>query len=74
MELDLEREIVAHQLWEGADLPEPLNKEGVKLDWVKNYKKLSNVWVRGFWDGKHLQLFKIKWRAKCADIVSAGLM
>lgn len=74
MDLDLEREKVANELWDGADLPFPLSREGEKLDWVRKYKDLQNVWVRGYWDGKRHQLFKIKWRAKSAEFVSAGLM
>jgi len=72
--LDLERTKVAEALWAGADLPEPLSREGDKLDWVKKYKDIPNVWVRGFWDGKRHQLFKIKWKAKSAEFLNAGLM
>ena len=72
--LDAERTKVANELWEGADLPEPLSREGFKLDWVKNYRGVSNVWVRGYWDGRHHQVFKIKWKSKSADVISAGLI
>lgn len=74
MSLDAEREKIAEELWAGADLPEPLDREGGRLDWVRKYKKLPNVWVRGYWNGRHHELFKIKWEPKTANIVSAGLM
>lgn len=72
--LDSTRMVVADLLWAGADLPEPLNKDGVRLDWVTKFRKQSNVWVRGYWDGKRLQIFRIKWKSKSAEIASAGLM
>jgi len=74
MELNLLRTKVAEELWAGADLPEALSQTGDKLDWVKKYRKQPNVWVRGYWDGKRFNVFRIKWKAKSAEFVSAGLM
>ena len=68
------REKIAEELWNGSNLPEPRNKDGVRLDWVKRYRKQSNVWVRGFWDGERFQVFRIKWKTKTCEFVSAGLM
>lgn len=73
MDLESLREKVANELWEGADLPEPLNKEGERTQWVK-YKKQTNVWVRCFRGKTRNEIFRIKWKSNSIEFVSAGLM
>jgi len=74
MNIELDREKVAEELWVGADLPAPLNKEGERLDWFKRYRGKPNSWVRAYFDGKRYNLFVIKWKAKSADVVSAKVV
>jgi len=74
MDLDAQREKVAEELWGGADLPAPLNEEGIRTEWVKRYKNQPNVWVRCFRGKTRNEIFRIKWKAKSVEFVSAGLM
>lgn len=78
MDLDAQREKVAEELWAGADLPAPLNKDGIRTEWVKLYRQKGkvqpNVWVRCFRGRTRNEFFRIKWKAKTAEFLSAGLM
>ena len=68
MNLDLERTKIANELWEGADLPEPLNNEGVRIDWYKRYQGKPNTWVRAYFNGKDYTKFVIKWVNRTSEV------
>lgn len=73
-QLEADRLVIAEQLWEGADLPPPLNEHGVKTEWIKRCfqsgKLLPATWKRSFYNchTKRYELFFIKWNGKSTEV------